>query len=190
MMLLALGFLVVTAAPAELETPWMSRGAPVIAEVRVLSVDGERGTMGTARVPAIRSIIRMEVLRPVRGDDGIVTIRQLGGVVGEEALHVSRAPVFRRGERYIVMLKPDEPSWPVIAALHVVDGRVFTMEGQPVVGINTRGLLLGRMGDACRTIPAPVSSSGTAKVLSAPCVTMDGVMRVEEALRVLSGTPR
>ena len=60
----------------------------------------------------IYTYITLRVLEPVKGPkaDAIITIRQLGGVVGDIASIVPGTPTFKRGEEVVVFLTKNDAS--------------------------------------------------------------------------------
>ena len=60
----------------------------------------------------IYTYVTLRVLEPVKGPkaDAIITIRQLGGVVGDIASVVPGTPTFRKGEEVVVFLTKNDAS--------------------------------------------------------------------------------
>ncbi len=68
----------------------------------------------------IYTYITLRVLEPVKGPkaDAVLTIRQLGGVVGDIASIVPGTPTFKRGEEVVVFLtKNDAAGYPWVMGL-------------------------------------------------------------------------
>jgi len=80
------------------------------AEVIVVAVASSRSSSWDDNSRRIYTDTRFSVEEPVKGGvSGVITVRQLGGQVGDIGMSVAGTPVFLAGERYVLFLdkRPD-----------------------------------------------------------------------------------
>lgn len=177
------------AAPGRATLGDALRASPLVMEADVVDLVSWSGTMGRGGAEAIWSSVVMAPRQVVRDLEGQasgeeVALTVLGGTVDERTMHVSHLPRFAVGDRVIVLADPGRPASPTFhgtaGVLRVVDGRVYTWGGDPVVGMTPERLVLGRSAAAVPTVvaPQPVGSSRGRVVQppSAPALTVSQVL--------------
>lgn len=95
------------ASPAStIEAMMQSADAVVLGQVRQITPQWEKAELN---VPLIYSYVRVEVEESLKGEvprGGFVTVRNVGGQVGDRRLEVSHVPSFNQmGERVLLFLK-------------------------------------------------------------------------------------
>ncbi|MBI5543490.1 MAG: hypothetical protein HY901_06345 [Deltaproteobacteria bacterium] len=154
--------------------------------------------MGTRSVPAIWTEVSLELLTLVdrdglhRDTGRTLTLPFLGGRVGEEAMLASDAPQLARGDHLILFADTSQLPYPTLGGrsgiLRVLEGRVFTYEGRPVLSISKQGFLVGASADAPARGPFP-EPVGAAR--GRPVELKEGEpMSLEDALAALQGLMR
>lgn len=133
---------------------------PLVALVTVMSSVGRDDVTGTSQQPVIVTDLTLHVERRV-GKSNLeqVVVTQLGGSVGDRGMQVSDQPLLAPGQRYIVFADPAQKQRPFpigpAGVLHVVEGRVFGLDGRAVLAVKAEGFVFGKK----EGLPALVPSS-------------------------------
>jgi hypothetical protein len=150
-----LGWLAIAAAGVSLRA--MSVVPPTFSELvakanQILRVEvlemKSQFDLGPAGERSINTYVKCRVLRTLKGvDQPVITLRQLGGEVGDVGLRVPGMPAFELGGRYIVFVDQNGTAiCPLVAAMHghypvVKDDtaagteRVLRSDGQPLTDV-------------------------------------------------------
>jgi hypothetical protein len=135
------------------------KATPLVAEVTVVGLEGRDDVTGTSKQPVIVTDLTLQLERsiPKRAETKVV-LTQLGGAIGERGMQVSDQPVFVKGERYVVFADPSQKQRPFpmgpAGVLHVVDGRVFGLDGRAVLEVRADGFFFGRSVGVPELVPS------------------------------------
>ena len=155
---------------------------PLVAKVTVVSATGRLGTMGTRREEAIYTDLVLRIDAPIRGALAqTVSVTTLGGHVGERAMQVSGHVELGAGDEAIVWLQPSSLQ-PFVEVLPVREGRVYALDGRPLLAVRDGGLVFGAREQVARPALVPLGTASGVSLTPQPGEALP-VADAVEALR-------